>query len=120
MKCCSLLLRPVIVTPKAIDIHTCIDVATGAKMLVAGRARKFTIRARSYMAIDTAYEAMLFGTYSPVCGFITLMEDELHMATPHDIRWFHALLALGLRNLGYFWVGNLSTDAQGHDEECQS
>lgn len=102
--------------PEAVNFYACVVVTISAKMLLAGDTRVFTVCIWRHMTIDTSVETMLFGTNTPMRGFIPLMKYELHVVTPHDLSGFHALLPLGLwdrRNLG---IRNTIVGTQGHDD----
>lgn len=116
MRRCPRLFWAIPVAIEAIDLHTRIAVATGAKMLLAGDARIVTVCIWRHMTIDTTVETMLFGADAPVRGFIPLMKDELHMVTPHDVGRLHALFALGLRDRRNLGIGNAIAGTQGHND----
>ena len=107
----------IVMALEAVDLYACVLVTTGAKMLLAGDARIFSICVRSHMTIDTALEAVLFGTNTSVRGFIALMKDELHVVTSHDVSGFHALFPLGLWDRGNLGIRNTIAGAQGHNDE---
>ena len=67
-----------------------------AKMFGVGDTNWLGVSTINCVALDTFLEAMFLGPYTSVHGFVTLMQQELHMILAHYLSVFHALVTFAL------------------------
>ena len=75
----DVLLRPVRVTLEAIDLNGGVFVAAVAKMVFAFDAGDMPVFIGLDMAVDTFGETVGFGANAIVHGFVTLVQDVVHV-----------------------------------------
>ncbi len=76
-------------TAETVDADCCVNVAALTKAILAQHRIGFGIG----MAVDAILKTVLRSTDSLMHRIVTLMQDVLHVVTPHLVGRFHAFVA---------------------------